>query len=100
MHYVVNIYNAKALVNKYLVGDLVWILNEQSPEGECHKLQPAYIGPCVVTKVFSDLVFEIRLDARDQHKVVNHNKLLPYRGDSPPRWALRLSQKLKNRCVT
>ncbi|XP_062596869.1 uncharacterized protein LOC134258359 [Saccostrea cucullata] len=90
-----NLYDSKTCMNSYSVGDVVWKLNENIYVGECAKLQPVYIGPCVVVKVHSDLVFEIQLDARGQRKVVNHNKLLPYRGSQPPKWVQNIEQKLK-----
>lgn len=90
-----DIYNSKVLINKYEVGDIVWLLNEKMNDGECPKFRKTYIGPCIVLKVFSDLVFEIQLDACGDCRVINHNKLLPYKGDMPPKWALKLSEKLK-----
>jgi hypothetical protein len=90
-----NLYDSKPCVNSYTVGDLVWKLNENIYAGEYAKLQPIFIGPCVVVKVHSELVIEIQLDARGSRKVVNHNKLLLYRGDRPPKWAQKLSLSLK-----
>lgn len=90
-----NLYDSKVFTHSYSVGDLVWKLNENIYAGECTKLQPVYVGPCVVVKVHSELVFEIQMDARGFRKVVNHNKLLPYRGDKPPRWAQKLASTLK-----
>lgn len=70
-----NLYDSKVFTHSYSVGDLVWKLNENIYAGECTKLQPVYVGPCVVVKVHSELVFEIQMDARGFRKVVNHNKL-------------------------
>lgn len=92
-----DIYNSKVLIHKYAAGDIVWLLNEKVKDGECPKLRKAYAGPFVVLKVFSDLVLEIQLDVCGECKIVNHNKLLPYNGCMPPKWALKLSEKLKNK---
>lgn len=89
------LYDSKTCPHKYATGDLVWKLNENIYAGECAKLQPVYVGPCVVIKTHSDLVFEIQLDARGQRKVVNHNKLLPHHGSQPPKWAQKIAQNLK-----
>jgi hypothetical protein len=48
----------------YKVFDKVWYLNEIRKEGICPKLQPSYIGPCVVTKKLSDLNYEIQIDSK------------------------------------
>ena len=87
------VYNSKVLVNKYLPGDIVWILNEKNEVGVCSKLQPVYHGPCVVLNKFSDLVFQVQVDARGEKKTLNHDKLLPYRGFMPPKWVSRLSAR-------
>lgn len=81
-----DIYNAKMLIHRYTIGDFVWLLNEIHGENECPKFKQAYVGHCIVTETFSDLVFKIQVDARGDSRVVNHNKLLPYQGDCPPKW--------------
>lgn len=65
--------------------DKVWYLNESKHEGVCPKLQPLFTGPCLVTKRFNDLNFEIQLDYKT-FEIVNHNKLKPYHGSTKPKW--------------
>lgn len=91
-----DVYNTKTLVHTYKAGDIVWLLNEKIGDSECPKFRSAYIGPCVVLKVLSELVFKIQLDARGESRVVNHNKLLPYIGNTPPKWVLKLTRELKS----
>lgn len=53
-----NVYNAKMLIHKYTTGDVVWLFNEKLGN-KCPKFKQAYVGPCIVTETFSDLVFRI-----------------------------------------
>jgi hypothetical protein len=82
------------LTHKYRTGDVVWLLNEKLGENECQKFKPAYVGPCIVTEVYSELVFRIQIDARGESRVVNHNKLLPYQGDNPPKWIQKIQLEI------
>jgi hypothetical protein len=45
-----DIYDAKICFKSYQSGDAVWYLHEQRKYGVCPKLQPQYIGPCVILK--------------------------------------------------
>ena len=87
-----NNYDVKQKLHTYKRGDLVWLLNEVRKESVCPKLQPAFIGPFVVTMKISDLNYRIQKD-KDGHKVVtvHHDKLKPYQGQNPPKWAKKLS---------
>ncbi|CAC5404232.1 unnamed protein product [Mytilus coruscus] len=79
-------YDNKTNLYEYKVSDKVWYRNEIKREGICSKLQPFFIGPCLVTKKINDLNYEIQIDAHSKRKVVNHDKLKPYNGQSHPRW--------------
>ena len=87
-------YNQKTQIHKYTKGDLVWLMNENFAEGVCAKLQQNYIGPFVVKQCYSDLVFRIQLDASGASKVVNHNKMLPYCGENPPKWTKKIAKRI------
>jgi transposase InsO family protein len=52
-----DIYDAKVCFKSYQPGDAVWYLHEQRKDGVCPKLQPQYIGPCVILKKYNDLVY-------------------------------------------
>jgi hypothetical protein len=43
-----DIYDARVRLKNYQPGDAVWYLHEQRKEGVCTKLQPLYMGPCVI----------------------------------------------------
>ncbi|CAC5421923.1 unnamed protein product [Mytilus coruscus] len=79
-------YDNKTNLYEYKVSDKVWYRNEIKREGICPKLQPLFIGPCLVTKKINDLNYEIQIDAHTKRKVVNHDKLKPYYGQSHPKW--------------
>ena len=87
-------YDAKCVVNKYQQGDLVWLLNEIREVDVCSKLQPAYIGPFVISKVLSVFDCEVVINAAGKTKVIHHDKLKPYKGDNPPNWVRVQSKKL------
>ena len=79
-------YDTKVKLFDYNVSDKVWYLNESRREGECQKLQPLFIGPCLVTKKINNLNYEIQLDGSGKRKIVNHDKLKPYSGKANPKW--------------
>jgi hypothetical protein len=67
--------------------DAVWYLHKQRKDGVCPKLQPQYIGPCVILKKYNDLVYCVQLSQEGLIKVLNHDKLKPYLGPHYPKWA-------------
>ncbi|CAG2232188.1 unnamed protein product [Mytilus edulis] len=56
----------------YNIFDKVWYLNETKKEGISPKLQPLYLGPCLITKKLNEINFQIQLDAKGTRKVINH----------------------------
>ena len=78
---------------KYQVNDRVWYLNENRKEGICPKLQPSYIGPCLVTKKLNDINYEIQIDGQGTCKIVNHDKLQLYLGKNIPKWIKKSERK-------
>jgi transposase InsO family protein len=91
-------FDGKTLLNKYQPGDLVWYLAEVRKEGICPKLQNPYRGPCVITKKLNDLDYGIQLDVKGTERVVHHNKLKPYEGDTELPWARRAMRKHRKCC--
>jgi len=88
-------YDAKASLNTYKVGDLVWYLAESRSEGLCPKLQPLYQGPAVVVKKMNDLNSVIQLDKKGTKRLVHHDKIKPYKGTHSLPWAKRALQDTK-----
>lgn len=71
-------------IHKYTTGDVAQLFNEKLGDNECPKFEQVYEGPCIITDTFSGLVSKIQVDAGGDSRVVNHNKLLLYRGDCSP----------------
>lgn len=82
-------YDVKLSVNTYKPGDPVLLLDEGRLEGICPKLQSLYKGPYLIVRKYNDLVYVIQTDKNGKLKVVNHNKLKPYKGQSVPKWNYR-----------
>ena len=79
-------YDARVYLKNYQPGDAVWYLHEQRKECVCTKLQPLYMGPCVVLKKYNDLVYCVQLSKGGPIKVLNHDNLKPYQGQHYPKW--------------
>lgn len=89
-----DIYDVKTAVNRYKVGDIVWLLSESRTVGVSFKLKPTFEGPYLVKEKKSELNFVLQMDKKGNTKLVHHNKLKPYLGNSPPRWITRTARKL------
>ena len=79
-------YDIKSNLISYEVFQRVWYLNESRTEGISPKLQPSYLGPCLITNKLNDINYVIQVDGKGTRKVVNHNKLKPYNGTIYPKW--------------
>ena len=88
-------YDTHATFNTYVVGDLVWLLNETLEIGKCPKLQPAFLGPYVVTARYGKINFKIQLDGTGKSRVVHHDKLKRYTGVHPSSWIKKVIKNLK-----
>lgn len=73
-------YDIRTSQHHYEEGQLVWYLKPQK-EGI---YQPTYLGPCVITRKFYDLIFNIFLNQFDS-RFVHNNKLKKYEGDQKPK---------------
>ena len=81
--------DSRSFENKYNPGDMVWYLNETTMEGISPKLQPTYIGPCLILKKYVTMDYLIQKDRSRKKVVVHHDKLKPYEGVSQPKWATK-----------
>lgn len=57
------------------------------------KFQALYTGPCLITKKFNDINYEIQVDESGLRKVVNHDKLKRYKGENISKWIKTLVKK-------
>ena len=90
-------YDSKLLHYRYKSGDIVWYRDEQKTEGVCSKLQPTYVGPCIVKENYSDLDYLIQKKKDGRSSVVHHNRLKPYEGIDVPKWIERVRIQLRKR---
>merc|ERR1712198_356079 len=79
-------YDVRAYSHKYQAGNIVWYRDESTRLGECPKLKPCYIGPCVILKSYPTHDYLIQKEAKGKGVVVHHDKLKPYSGNKPPSW--------------
>ena len=89
-------YDTKLSVNNYKVGDFVYFFDSTKTKGLSPKLKTMHwIGPCVVTRKFSELIFEIRVNQSGKSKILHHDRLKPFVSKNIPTWAKKLSDKVK-----
>ena len=88
-------YDVKVYQTPYEVGDYIWYLAETCRPGRCPKLNRDFEGPYVITKKLNPLDFQIQVDRFGTSKPVHHDKIQKYRGDNPPAWAVKVSNRVK-----
>lgn len=69
------------------MGDLVYRLDSTSVTGQSRKLKPIYVGPLVVTKVISPILYQ--LEDRKRTYVLHHDRLRYCDDRSIPLWIRR-----------
>ena len=75
------------------VGDLVYYRDSTRTVGKSPKLKSdVWKGPCVVTRKFSDLLFEVKSHSVGKSKILHFDRLKPYTSDSVP----EMVEKLRN----
>ena len=85
----------KMAVNQFMMGDVVWYLNEVQAVGETLKLQPTYLGPVLVKRKVIAVDYIIQLDASGRELLIHHDKLKPYVGEAIPRWVEKVLKRLR-----
>ena len=89
-------YDTKLSVNNYQVGDFVYFFDSTKTKGPSPKLKTMnWVGPCVIIKKFSDLIFELRAAQNGKSKVLHHDRLKPFASKNIPAWAQKLSEGVK-----
>ncbi|CAC5425004.1 unnamed protein product [Mytilus coruscus] len=78
-------YDKKSYLTIFEVNDKVWCMLGNK-KGISPKLQALYTGPCLITRKFNDINYEIQVDESGLRKVVNHDKLKQYNGENIPKW--------------
>jgi hypothetical protein len=87
-----DLYDARVSQSTYQPGDLIWLIADSRKIDMSPKLQNMYDGPYVVKRTISCLNYMIQLDPYGKEKLVHHNKLKKYAGETPPRWTIKASK--------
>ncbi len=66
---------------QYQVGSPVWVFSASKKRGLCPKFQCKWLGPFVIKRKISDLVYEVRQGPKGKPKIVHYNRLKPHFGD-------------------
>ncbi|CAC5397555.1 unnamed protein product [Mytilus coruscus] len=85
-------YDKKSNLTIFEVNDKVWCMLGNK-KGISPKLQALFTGPCLITRKFNDINYEIQVDESGLRKVVNHDKLKQYNGENIPKWIKTLVKK-------
>ena len=81
--------------HNYAIGDLVYVRDSTKTPGLSPKLKPAqWKGPCIIQRVLSDLLFEIRSKQRGKATILHHDRLKRYYSDDVPQWMRDLQKNL------
>ena len=91
--------DTKLHVHNHCTGDVVWYLNEVRIEGISPKLQPTYLGPCLILRKLNDLIFEIQLSRYGKTRAAHHYKLKPFEGEAYPKWIDVCKATQKPKCA-
>ena len=86
-------YDLNAIDEPYMVGDLVWLVNQTRRKGVCPKLQRKWLGPFLIVDKVNDVTYRIQKSPTDS-KVVPFDQLKPYKGDNLPDWMAEMREKL------
>jgi hypothetical protein len=87
-------YDSRINTNSYKIGDLVYCLDKSKTVGRSKKLEPViWQGPLIITRKFSDLLFEIKSNVK-KPKIVHHDRLKPYNSNIIPDWTHALKMKI------
>ena len=70
-------YDVRAEMPRFKVGDKVWLYDPRRKKGVNPKLQRPWVGPCIVRKKITDVVFRVRLP-RGKDLVVHADRLQAY----------------------
>ena len=84
-----NYYDRKSKLNIFVKNDKVWYLSGPQ-KGTSPKLQTMYTVPCVITKRFNNINYEIHIDENG----VNHDRLKQYMAEDTAKWIKSLIKKL------
>ncbi|MES9883466.1 MAG: reverse transcriptase domain-containing protein [Sedimenticola sp.] len=89
-------YDTRISTHNYEVGDLVYCVDTTRKIGRSPKLK-RYIwrGPMIIVRKISDLLFEVKSKPKAKTKILHHDRLKLFCGQTIPQWILASQQELK-----
>ena len=80
-------YDLKLSVNRYQVGDLVYLIDSSTKIGQSSKLKPVWKGPMIVIEVITPSLYRVR--SRRKDTVVHHDRMKLCNDRVIPIWVRR-----------
>ena len=80
-------YSSNTKLNRHNPGDAVWHAIPKHQIGKNSKLDKKWVGPYLVCRKISDVVYKIKTGPKSKPKAVHHNSLRPYEGENKPKWS-------------
>ena len=87
-----NDYEFRVFSARYEVGDAVFIVNSAAKIGQCRKLTSLWKGPFLVTKVISEILYEVA--SAKKTMVVHHDRMKKCTDIALPLWLTRKRARL------
>ena len=81
-------YSSNTKLNRHNPGDAVWHAIPKHQIGKNSKLDKKWVGPYLVCRKISDVVYKIKTGPKSKPKAVHHNSLRPYEGEYKPKWSI------------
>ena len=93
-----SLYNRRKFGDNFEEGSLVWYANKLRKKGVSPKLQPKWRGPCIITRMYNDVLAEVQLSAKKS--VVVHTDLLkPCKSLTLPAWLKKVRRELQKKAA-
>ncbi|KAJ8050273.1 hypothetical protein HOLleu_03410 [Holothuria leucospilota] len=70
-------------------GDFVWLMNSNKKKGLSPKLRRKWIGPGLILKRVTDVIYRVKMGPKRRPQVVHCDRLKPYLGEDPPLWLVK-----------
>ena len=86
-------YEFRVFTARYEIGDAVFLANSAAKVGQCRKLASLWNGPFLVTKVISEILYEV--SSAKKKMVVHHDRMRKCTDTSLPLWLTRKREKLE-----
>ena len=86
-------YDLKIHHTPYDLGDVVWVFNAAQKKGVSRKLKDTWLGPRVVTKVVTPVLYQLE-DRKGKRKFLHHDMLKKNTSKVFPMWILRIRHRL------